>query len=78
MYENWELSLDEEAKEKDNYKEKELYYWETKDGEYIKVDDLEERHLKNIVYKFGKDLLNNRGYRNIVIRFEKILKKGEI
>lgn len=53
----------------------EKYYWKTADGQLIKVDELEESHIINIVIKFGKDKLNQSGYKNIVNRFEEIRKK---
>ena len=53
----------------------EKYYWKTADNKIIKVDDLEESHIINIVIKFGKDKLNQSGYKNILNRFEEIRKK---
>lgn len=49
--------------------EDEKYYWKTIDGKLIKVDDLEEEHIINIVIKFGKDKLIQNGYKNIVDKF---------
>lgn len=62
----------------EDYEEKEKYYWKTQEGKYIKVDDLTDNHIKNIVYLFGKQRLNNHGYHNIVEKFNKIIRnKGE-
>ena len=57
----------------ESWKDDEKYYWRTKDGEYIKVDDITNEHLVNIVLKFGKDKLENNGYYSLVKRFNKIL-----
>lgn len=61
----------------EDYKDEEKYYWKTKENKYIKVDDLTENHIKNIVYYFGKKELSNNGYHNIVNRFEKLMKEGK-
>ena len=72
------LYLDDYCHEYEDYKDNEKYYWKTQENKYIKVDDLEDNHIKNIVYLFGKQKLNNCGYHNIVERFNKIIKsKGE-
>lgn len=63
-----------EKLETDDFKNHEKYYWKTKEGKFIKVDDLENNHLKNIVYKFGKDKLDNSGYHNITLKFKELLK----
>lgn len=55
--------------------ENEKYYWKTKDNTFIPVDSLDENHIINIVIKFGKDKLNNHGYKNIVKKFNEIRKK---
>lgn len=73
-----DLYLDDYCDEYEDYKDNEKYYWKTQENKYIKVDDLKDNHIKNIVYLFGKQKLNNCGYHNIVEKFNKIIKsKGE-
>jgi hypothetical protein len=58
----------------DDYNKFELgrYYWKTKEGKLIKVDDLEESHIRNIVIMVGSINLAKQGYKNIVDRFKKL------
>lgn len=55
-----------------NYTDKNV--WVTAKGEAIPVKELSDKHIVNIVTKFGKDTLLNSGYTNIVNRFNYIFK----
>lgn len=69
--EQWMIdSFIDEEEQKNNWKQNEKYYWKTKEGQYIKVDDLEPQHIKNIVIYFGKQTLENTGYRNIIKKYK--------
>jgi len=52
----------------------EKYYWKTATGDLIPVDELDSNHIKNIVFKFGKDKLYFNGYSRIVKKFDDIRK----
>lgn len=54
---------------------REKYYWRTQDGVYIPVDKLEDSHIINIVFKFGKDRLERTGHCLVVEKFNKIRKE---
>ena len=59
-----------------NYWEKEeRYYWRTKDGRLIPVNELTDLHVCNIVMYFGKVQLSEAGYSVIVDRFENLNKE---
>lgn len=74
--EEWKIdSFIDEQEKKEEWKSKEKYYWKTKDGQFLNKDKLENKHIKNIVYKFGKDKLLETGHKIIVERFNKILKE---
>jgi len=57
-----------------NEKRRERYYWETHDGHFIPVDDLDDKYIVNIVIKFGKDYLAENGYRRIIEGFNTVRK----
>ena len=71
LHDNAELDCDYYD---NDWEQKEKYYWQTADGDYIAVDDLEDSHIINIVIKFGKDKLISNGYMRIVVKFNIIRK----
>ena len=59
----------------DDWKEDELYFWKTKDGKFIPVNELTDDHIVNIVMLFGKQSLERNGHKMIVEKFNKIRKE---
>jgi len=57
------------------WKEDEKYFWKTKDGEFIPVNELTDDHIVNIVMLFGKQSLERNGHMMIVEKFNKIRKE---
>ena len=56
----------------DDWQDDEKYYWHTAEDKYIPVDELTDKHIINIVFKFGKDKLEKIGYHRIVEKFNNI------
>lgn len=48
----------------------EKYYWKKEDGTLVPVHELSNKHVCNIVMKFGKDYLRENGHSVIADKFE--------
>lgn len=57
----------------DTYKlREEKYFWETKSGEFIPINQLTDLHVFNIVAYFGKKWLEENGHSLIIERFNQL------
>ena len=57
-------------------KRNEKYYWKTQDGQFIPVDELDNKHIVNIVIKFGKNYLSSCGHNLIIEKFNQLRKEN--